>query len=65
MLYKAIPVFLLTAAAVGAQDGIVLFRDTIQPVLEKNCLPCHNPKVKQGTYPVHEVGGVVQLELPD
>jgi hypothetical protein len=47
MLYKAITGFLLTAAAVGAQDGTVLFRDTIQPVLEKNCLPCHNQKVKQ------------------
>src|ERR1041385_2902545 len=33
--------------ALHAQDGALLFRDTIQPVLEKNCLPCHNPKLKQ------------------
>src|ERR1041385_7301857 len=33
--------------ALHAQDGALLFRDTIQPVLKKNCLPCHNPKLKQ------------------
>lgn len=47
MLSRAIGAFLLSAAAVCAQDGAALFRDTIQPVLEKNCLPCHNQKVKQ------------------
>src|ERR1041384_2692159 len=47
MLRRAIVAFLISAAAVYAQDGTVLFRDAIQPVLEKNCLPCHNQKIKQ------------------
>jgi hypothetical protein len=47
MLVRAISALLLSALAVCAQDGAALFRDTIQPVLEKNCLPCHNQKVKQ------------------
>jgi hypothetical protein len=46
MLSRAIAVFVLSAAAVCAQDGAAPFRDTIQ-LLEKNCLPCHNQKVKQ------------------
>ncbi|MBI1790154.1 MAG: DUF1549 domain-containing protein, partial [Acidobacteria bacterium] len=25
-----------------------LYRDQVQPILERNCLPCHNAKVKQG-----------------
>ncbi|HWB98614.1 MAG TPA: c-type cytochrome domain-containing protein, partial [Bryobacteraceae bacterium] len=25
-----------------------LFRDTVQPILQKNCLACHNAKLKQG-----------------
>src|SRR6266516_2284665 len=44
---RASTAFLFCAASVCAQDGAVLFRDTIRPVLEKNCLPCHNAKVKQ------------------
>src|SRR5438034_8516038 len=37
---RAIAVSLLCAAAVCAQE-------TILPVLEKNCLPCHNAKLHQ------------------
>src|SRR2546426_1084710 len=44
---RATTAFLFCAASVCAQDGALLFRDTIQPVIEKNCLPCHNAKVKQ------------------
>src|SRR5690242_14809442 len=47
MLSKGIAVFVLTAAAVCAEDGAALFRDSVQPVLAKTCLPCHNQKVKQ------------------
>jgi hypothetical protein len=47
MLRRATTTFLLCVASVCAQEGAALFRDTIQPVLEKNCLPCHNAKVKQ------------------
>src|ERR1051325_6201241 len=47
MLSKAIAVCMVSAAAVCAQDGNALFRDAIQPVLAKSCLPCHNQKVKQ------------------
>src|ERR1041384_4334015 len=44
---RAIPALLFCAAWACAQDNGALFRDTIQPVLEKNCLPCHNPRLKQ------------------
>src|ERR1051325_7096788 len=47
MLRRVITAFLLCTATTIAQDGIALFRDSIQPVLQKNCLPCHNEKVKQ------------------
>src|SRR5205807_796624 len=47
MLSRAIAVLLLGASLVCAQDGTALIRDAIQPVLAKNCLPCHNQKVKQ------------------
>src|SRR5437870_11899646 len=47
MLCRFIAACLLFATVTCAQDGSALFRDTIQPVLEKNCLPCHNPKIKQ------------------
>jgi hypothetical protein len=47
MLYQVIAAFVLSAAALCAQGGDALFRDAIQPVLEKNCLPCHNAKLKQ------------------
>ena len=57
---RATTAFLFCAASVCAQDGVVLFRDTIQPVIEKNCLPCHNAKVKQAgldlsTFPGHDL----------
>lgn len=47
MLRRATIAFLLCAATACAQDGTALFRDTVQPVLQKNCLPCHNEKLKQ------------------
>src|SRR6476619_5245626 len=47
MLRRVTSGFLFCAVAVCAQDGAALFRDAIQPVLEKSCLPCHNAKVKQ------------------
>jgi hypothetical protein len=45
---RATTALLFSAVSLCAQDGAALFRDTIQPLLEKNCLPCHNTKVKQG-----------------
>src|SRR5262245_329939 len=47
MLRRITTALLLYAASVCAEDGAVLFRHTIRPVLEKSCLPCHNAKVKQ------------------
>jgi cytochrome c553 len=47
MLSRAIGAFIVSTAALCAQDGNALFRDTIQPVLAKSCLPCHNQKLKQ------------------
>src|ERR1041384_5794802 len=47
MLRRTIAAFVLCAATMCAQDGIAVFRDTVQPVLQKNCLPCHNAKLKQ------------------
>jgi hypothetical protein len=47
MLSRAIAVLLCCAAPACAQDGTALFRESIQPVLVKNCLPCHNQKLKQ------------------
>ncbi|HYM12634.1 MAG TPA: DUF1549 domain-containing protein, partial [Bryobacterales bacterium] len=40
---------LLCGGAVCAQDAATpaLYRDAIQPILQKNCLPCHNANLKQ------------------
>jgi hypothetical protein len=47
MLYRSITVFFASVLGGWAQDGSALFRESIQPVLEKNCLTCHNQKLKQ------------------
>jgi hypothetical protein len=47
MLRTGASTFLLCIATACAQDGAALFRDSIQPILEKNCLPCHNAKLRQ------------------
>ncbi len=39
----------VTAPWSGAQDGAPnLYRDQIQPLFQKSCLPCHNAGAKQG-----------------
>src|SRR5213594_1438943 len=39
--------FIIFGVAAGAQGPAALYRDVIQPILQKNCLPCHNPNLKQ------------------
>ena len=47
MLRRAISSFLLCAAGAWAQDPAAFFRESIQPILQKNCLGCHNANLKQ------------------
>jgi hypothetical protein len=50
MLVRACLPFVFAVGSVFAQQqpSSDLYRDQIQPLLSKNCLPCHNAKVKQG-----------------
>ncbi len=48
MFRPAISLLLLSAAGACAQDPSAFFRDSIQPILQKNCLACHNGTLKQG-----------------
>ncbi len=50
MLRRPILGLLICAAGAFGQSSpsANFYRDTIQPLLQKNCLACHNDKVKQG-----------------
>jgi mono/diheme cytochrome c family protein len=50
MLVRAYLSFVLAASWVCAQQPSApnLYRDQIEPLLGKSCVPCHNAKVKQG-----------------
>ena len=50
MLVRVCLPFVLAAGFASAQKSSPpnLYRDQIEPLLTRSCLPCHNAKVKQG-----------------
>ena len=40
-------------------DGSLLFRETIQPILQDRCLACHNQKVRSSGLSLETRGGVL------
>src|SRR5688572_21348772 len=54
MRYWAPALFILSGLGVAAAaelddaEGKALYQNEIRPLLAKNCLGCHNPKLKQG-----------------
>ena len=47
MLRWSAGLLLICAGSAVAQDPSALYRDSIQPILQANCLACHNQTVKQ------------------
>src|SRR5713226_3568719 len=57
---KTIALVLLPVAALAAPGTEKLFTDSIRPVFEKSCLPCHGPQTKSAGLDLSTRDGLVR-----